>query len=35
MDGWHRVIKAFYEGKKSLPAKRFIVDPKSDSYLDK
>ena len=30
MDGWHRVIKAIREGKISLQAKKFIIDPQPD-----
>ena len=33
MDGWHRIIKAIYLGKKSLPAQKFIIDPKPDSTI--
>ena len=30
MDGWHRIIKALYQGLKSLPAKQFIINPEPD-----
>lgn len=30
MDGWHRIIKAFYKNLKILPAKKFVIDPKPD-----
>ena len=33
MDGWHRIIKALHQGLKSLPAKRFIIDPAPDSII--
>jgi hypothetical protein len=30
MDGWHRVIKALYDGVKYIPAKKFIKNPDPD-----
>ena len=33
MDGWHRIIKALYKGLKSLPAKKFIINPEPDSII--
>lgn len=30
MDGWHRIIKALNIGLKSLPAKKFTIDPYPD-----
>ena len=33
MNGWHRIIKAMSEGKKSIPAKIFIENPKPDFVL--
>lgn len=30
MDGWHRLIKAYFLGIKVLPAKQFVVDPPPD-----
>jgi hypothetical protein len=30
MDGWHRIIKAISKGVKTLPARRFKIDPKPD-----
>lgn len=34
MNGWHRVIKALFEGVKQLPAKKFQVDPEPDFKSD-
>lgn len=31
MDGWHRIVRAIYEGITDLPAKRFIKDPEPNS----
>ena len=33
MNGWHRIIKAMSEGKKFIPAKRFIENPEPDFIL--
>ena len=30
MNGWHRVIKALFDGKKYILAKQFKVDPEPD-----
>ena len=30
MNGWHRVIKALFENKKTLPARQFKTDPEPD-----
>ena len=27
MDGWHRIIKALFEGNFTLPAQKFTIDP--------
>lgn len=32
MDGGHRVAKAWLEGRATLPAVRFAVDPEPDHY---
>lgn len=30
MDGRHRILKAYYEGLRTLPAKQFETDPEPD-----
>lgn len=34
MDGRHRIMKALYEGKTSIPAKRFTTNPIPTRYED-
>jgi len=33
MNGWHRIIRAMYEGKRYILAKQFVANPQPDFIL--